>query len=150
MTSTDPLLRPTLQQQPRSSGRPWRLISQGYVAFFGGTLAGTAVAVVNATRLGLPRRRVLAVASVGAAALAATLALLTVGSGILAGALTVERILAMAAYLWQVRLQREPDRVFVLRGGEYAPLLGVGVAAVAGLGLLEGVLVHGALAAVSR
>ncbi|MCD0482512.1 hypothetical protein [Streptacidiphilus sp. ASG 303] len=138
MTSTDPLLQPTLQRQPPGTGRPWRLSSQGYVAFFGGTLAGTAVAVANAVRLGLPRGRVAGVAAAGAAALAATAALLVAGgSRIGATELPVLRVLAVAAYLVQAHLQRERDRVFVLRGGEHAPLLRTGLAAVLVLGALE-------------
>lgn len=137
MTSTDPLLRPTLQQV-RPGARPWRLGSQGYVAFIGGSLAGTAVAVVNAGRLGLPRSAVLRIAAVGAVALAAGVALPAVAGGRL-GDLgpALLRLPAVAAYLVQARVQRGADRAFALGGGEHAPLLRTGLAAVVVLGLLE-------------
>jgi hypothetical protein len=108
------------------------------VAFLGGSLAGTAVAVVNATRLGLPRRAVLGLAGVGAAALAGSLALLSVAGTALGDAgPALLRLPAVAAYLVQARVQRRADRAHVLRGGEHAPLLRVGAAAVVVLGLLE-------------
>ncbi|WP_055590168.1 hypothetical protein [Peterkaempfera griseoplana] len=144
MTSTDPLLQPTLQQTGRGPA-PWRLSSQGYVAFFGGSLAGTAVAVANALRLGLPRRTVLGVAAIGAAGLAATAALALVVGGAELGLL---RLVPVAAYLGQARLQRDRNRAFVLRGGRHASLLGVGIAAVLGLGLLEVVAIDAMVEAV--
>src|SRR5713226_1772676 len=60
-TADDLLLRPTIQV-PLAGHPPWRLSSQGYVALFGGLLAGTVVGVVSAGRLGAGTgRRVLMV-----------------------------------------------------------------------------------------
>lgn len=45
------LLRPTIEDEPPISQLPWRPRSQFLVAFFGGTLALTVIAVLNARRL---------------------------------------------------------------------------------------------------
>ncbi|WP_377271791.1 hypothetical protein [Peterkaempfera sp. SMS 1(5)a] len=150
MTSTDPLLQPTLQQTSRGAA-PWRLSSQGYVAFFGGALAGTAVAVANAVRLGLPRRTVLVISAIGAAALALTIVLmLVVGDRAGNAGLGLLRLVPVAAYLVQARLQRDRNRAFALQGGKHARLLGPGIAAVLVLGLLELVAIDAVLEAVDR
>ncbi|MDQ3587759.1 MAG: OST3/OST6 family protein [Actinomycetota bacterium] len=50
--------------------RPWRLSSQVYVAFFGGVLAVTVIALTNAPRLRTPVSRQAVIAGIGAIGLA--------------------------------------------------------------------------------
>ncbi len=49
----DELLRPTIGAGVDMSVRPWRPMSQTYVAFFGGVIASTVIAFLNARRLGV-------------------------------------------------------------------------------------------------
>ena len=66
----DALLRPTLADASASGnpGPPYRVSSQGYVAFFGGVLAVTIVALINARRLRMSvRGRRLLMAGAGSA-----------------------------------------------------------------------------------
>ncbi len=90
--------------------RPWPLGGQYVVAAVGGSLALTAVAVVNAHRLGLRRS---SLAAVAAAALAAVVltggAVAVLGVGDLAAAL-VSRVLALAACPLVLAAQQPADR----------------------------------------
>lgn len=69
----------------RTGPKPWRLGSQIYVAFFGGTIAATLIALLNGRRLGLDRGKMLLVGATGTAVSLATVALvmhiLLVGRG---------------------------------------------------------------------
>ncbi|MEU0568219.1 hypothetical protein ABZ297_22940 [Nonomuraea sp. NPDC005983] len=56
------------QPQPRAisrQARPWRLQSQGYVLLLGGLAAATAIALINAARLGVPTQGRAAIAGAG-------------------------------------------------------------------------------------
>ena len=56
------------------SVRPWRLMSQTYVAFFGGVIASTVIAFLNARRLGVEAARRRLILLVGAGGLVAVIA----------------------------------------------------------------------------
>jgi hypothetical protein len=137
----DELLRPTIGAAVDMSVRPWRLMSQTYVAFFGGVIATTVIAFLNARRLGVrPNTRWLILA-VGAAGLVLAAVLIRLPATDDSGGLRVAvRVVAVACCLVQLRLQRPMDRAFQLRGGDYGSLWGPGLAAVFGGGLLEVVL----------
>ena len=55
----DDLLRPTLTRPQTVQKPPYRVSSMGYVAFFGGVLAVTIVALINARRCDLVAGRTL-------------------------------------------------------------------------------------------
>ncbi|MDQ1651902.1 MAG: hypothetical protein QOI35_1102 [Cryptosporangiaceae bacterium] len=135
----DELLQPTVPAVDPSRPPPWRQSSQAYVAFFGGTLAATVIAVANSGRLGASPRQRAAILGTGLAvlALAVPLVLWSVrsDSGISLRLLT--RIPAVAAYAIQARIVRPLDRAFSLRGGERASLWAPGLATVVGCGLVE-------------
>jgi hypothetical protein len=136
----DELLRPTIGAGVDMSARPWRLTSQTYVAFFGGVIATTVIAFLNARRLGVrPNRRWLILA-VGAAGLVLAAVLIRLPATDESGLRVAVRVVAVACCLVQLRLQRPMDRAFQLRGGDYGSLWGPGLAAVFGGGLLEVVL----------
>jgi hypothetical protein len=137
----DELLRPTIGAGVDMSARPWRLTSQTYVAFFGGVIATTVIAFLNAGRLGTgpdKRRLILAVGAAGMVLSAVVIRLLATGDS--SGLRVAIRVVAVACCLLQLRLQRPMDRAFQLRGSDYGRLWGPGLAAVFGCGLLEVVL----------
>ena len=137
----DELLRPTIGAGVDLSTRPWRLMSQTYVAFFGGVIATTVIALLNARRLGVTpdkRRLILAAGTAGLGLAAVMVRLLATDDS--SGLRVAIRVVAVACCLLQLRLQRPMDRAFQLRGGDYGPLWGPGLAAVFGGGLLEVVL----------
>ena len=70
----DDLLRPTLTRRRQTvQTPPFRVSSMGYVAFFGGVLAVTIVALVNARRLHLTTRAQALMVGAAAAAIAGEL-----------------------------------------------------------------------------
>jgi hypothetical protein len=137
----DELLRPTIGASVDMSARPWRSMSQTYVAFFGGVIATTVIAFLNARRLGVgpdKRRLILALGAAGMVLSAAVIRLLATDDS--SGLRVAIRAVAVACCLLQLRLQRPMDRAFQLRGSDYGSLWGPGLAAVFGCGLLEVVL----------
>jgi hypothetical protein len=141
---SDELLRPSVQGPIGTSEKPWRLMSQTYVAFFGGVLASTTIAVVNARRLGVPpdKRRLMVVVG-GLAFVAAVLAgALLVGDGDSSSAARLgARVVAVVAILVLIRIQQPMDRAHILRSGEYGSLWGPGLAAVFTLGIVEAITI---------
>ncbi len=138
----DELLRPTITANVDLSVRPWRLMSQAYVAFFGGVLAVTLIAFLNARRLGVDagrQRQILAVGLVALVVSAAVVVFLTEDEAN-SGLRVATRVVAVVCCLVQLRIQRPMDRAFQLRGTDYKSLWGPGIAAVLGLGLVELVL----------
>ncbi|GAB2600049.1 hypothetical protein [Kribbella endophytica] len=135
----DELLRPTITANVDLSVRPWRLMSQAYVAFFGGVLAVTVIAFLNARRLGVDaarQRQILAVGVVALVVSAAVVVFLT-DDDASSGLRIATRVVAVVCCLVQLRIQRPMDRAFQLRGTDYKSLWGPGIAAVIGLGLVE-------------
>ena len=80
--SDDELFTPSLAGTRRAAlepgERPWQLGSEFYVAFFGGVLAVTAIAWLNAGRLGLEPARRWLILGLGAAGLVVMLVVLAV------------------------------------------------------------------------
>lgn len=135
----DELLSPTIRSPATAGGRPWRPLSVGYVAFFGGVVAGTTISYLDARRLGADardRRLVAVVGMVGlAVAVVATVALYSPDGS--TSQRTVSRVVAVLAFLLQARLLRRHARSFEVRDGDYGPLWLPGLAAVVGCGLIE-------------
>lgn len=139
----DELLRPTIGAGVDLSARPWRLVSQTYVAFFGGVIASTVIAFLNARRLDVAadrRRLILGVGAAGLVVAAVVISLLTADGSSSSGLRIAVRVVAVLACIVQLRIQRPMDRAFQLRGGEYGSLWGPGIAVVIGCGLLEAAL----------
>lgn len=142
----DELLRPTIGADVDLSVRPWRLMSQAYVAFFGGVIATTLIAYLNAKRLGVAaskRRLILVLGGAGLVLAAVVLTLLTNELSDTSGVRVAIRVVAVATCLAQLRIQQPMDRAFQLRNAEYASLWGPGIAAVIGCGLIEIALLAG-------
>ncbi|MEV0790460.1 hypothetical protein [Kribbella sp. NPDC050459] len=139
----DELLRPTVGAGVDMSARPWRLMSQTYVAFFGGVLASTAVAYLNAGRLGVDaakRRLILLTGLAGLLAVIGVFVLLYGDSGVTSGLRVSIRVVAVLCCLAQLRLQRPMDRAFQLRGTDYGSLWGMGIAATIGGAVAEALI----------
>lgn len=132
------LFRPSLQDHdPQREAKPWRLSSQMFVAFFGGTMSIAIIAAINARRLRCPPRVVRGVT--GFLYIATVLDLLT--RILLArGMIPIEmepstarlglRIFALLVYVGARNAQVPYDRIYS-RGeeGEYASLWVPGILA---------------------
>lgn len=129
----DDLLQPTVAESAPKRPLPWRVSSQLWVAFFGGVPAVTAIAYLNAGRLGASanKRRWILVA--GIVALAVTMAV--IAWFVLARKdryLTrlAVRLVAVLLFLVLARIQRDDDRQHQVFGaGEYASLWRAGILA---------------------
>lgn len=136
----DDLLRPTIGAGVNMSVRPWRLMSQTYVAFFGGVIASTAIAFLNSGRLGVDaakRRLILLTGLVGLIAVVAMFVLLDDEADVTSGLRVSSRVVAVLCFLVQLRIQRPMDRAFQLRGTEYGSLWRVGIAVTIGGAIAE-------------
>ncbi|MFI7065112.1 hypothetical protein ACIBL3_29250 [Kribbella sp. NPDC050124] len=139
----DELLRPTIGAGVDMSVRPWRLMSQTYVAFFGGVIASTTIAFLNARRLGVDaakQRLILLTGAAGLAAVIAVFALLNTDDGVTSGLRIAIRVVAVACCLVQLRIQRPMDRAFQLRGADYGSLWGPGLAVTIGGAVAEALI----------
>ena len=128
MTSNelDELLRPTVAPPAPRGPLPWRVASQFWVAFLGGVPAVTAIAFLNAGRLGANESKRRWILLAGGVALLLTIALMgwlgmtnehrsTSRIGV--------RVIAVLLYLVLARIQRDDDgRHQVFGSGEYASL----------------------------
>ena len=142
----DELLTPTLAEQRAhtpSIDRPWRLGSQVYVAFFGGVLAVTAIAILNARRLGMAGRSLWLMSAVGAVGLAGALTVVALIGDSGSSSRVPARIVALAACGVLFLLQRRADRVYHYHAradDPYDSLLGPGLIACFTVGVLEAIL----------
>jgi hypothetical protein len=114
-----------------------------YPAFFGGPIAVTYLAAVNARRLGIGEGKAALILATGAAALIAqllTIAFLLQGtpSGAQRFSFTLAGLLVYLVVWW---VQRRPFRIFMLRGGEPANLWGAGIGAVVASVILQFILI---------
>lgn len=143
----DELLTPTLGEQRAhapSIDRPWRLGSQVYVAFFGGVLAVTAIAILNARRLAMPSRSLWLLGAVGAVGLAGALTAVALIGDTGSSSRVPARIVALAACGVLYLLQRRADRVYHYHAraeNPYDSLLGPGLIACFTVGILEAILI---------
>jgi hypothetical protein len=136
-----PALAGVVDELPEEGDRPWHLGSQLYVGFFGGPLAAAAIAWLNAERLGVTQKGRLAIAAAGVAGLAGAIV-----AAVLVGGDSIRLFLAptgLAAAAAARPVQAKADRRYAFRHGKYDSLWGPGLAAVVGLGLLQGLLLYG-------
>jgi hypothetical protein len=145
----DELLRPALagveQALPVEGRRPWRLSSQLYVGFFGGAIAATVIAWMNATRLGLSQRDRLLIAGVGVVGLvAAAVAVAVTDPGDLTGIRFALHVSGIATAAVQRPLQAKADRRYGFRHGDsaYDSLWVPGLVAVLVLGTAQNGLMY--------
>jgi hypothetical protein len=126
MSELDELLQPTVapaEQRPL----PWRVSSQFWVAFLGGIPAVTAIAFLNARRLGVSASKQRWIVLAGVVALAISIALMgwlttSMEDGRRTGRIAV-RVLAVVLFLVLARIQRDEDgRHQVFGSGEYASM----------------------------
>jgi hypothetical protein len=139
----DELLRPTIGAGVDLSVRPWRLMSQTYVAFFGGVIASTVIAFLNARRLGVDaakRRLILLSGAVGLVAVIAVFSALNSDGSVSSGLRVAIRAVAVMCCLVQLRIQRPMDRAFQLRGVDYGSLWGPGIAVTIGGAVAEALI----------
>lgn len=145
---TSDLLSPSLQEhvpRARDAAKPWRLGSQVYVAFFGGVLAATLIAVLNARRLRMPRRetlKILAAAALGLVGLEVLAYVVGSADETGQGVRVAMRVLALAAWGLMYLVQRPYDRVYSAfsredEDEEYSSLIIPGLLAAIVLGLVE-------------
>ncbi|MBE1487091.1 hypothetical protein [Plantactinospora soyae] len=136
----DELFRPTIQERPTPGKPPWRPESILYPAFFGGPLAAATLGVLNGQRLGLSGRHLLTIGAAGLVGFGARLAIsgATDGNSVVRLAGTVTGVLV---WLVVLSFQRAPFRAYSYSGGEPASLVGPGLAAAIGFGVLEAVLI---------
>lgn len=144
------LLQPTIPEKRETEGpAPWSLWSQFFVAFFGGVIASTAIAYLNARRLGLGQRERRSVLLLGLVGLIAVVMLAVVqpesGQGLIEDIKSSTRLagraVAVLLYVPVAALQRRGDRLFVFRGGVHGSLWRPGLAAVFIGGILQTVIV---------
>jgi hypothetical protein len=145
----DELLRPTIGAGVDMSVRPWRLMSQTYVAFFGGVIASTVIASFNARRLGVDaaKRRLIIVTGAIAFVVSAVVFVLLerrLGGDDPYSAVpnVAATVIAVACSVLQQRLQRPMDRAFQLRGSDYRSLWGPGIAATLGGWAVQALLIY--------
>jgi hypothetical protein len=145
----DELLRPTIGAGVDLSVRPWRLMSQTYVAFFGGVIASTVIASFNARRLGVDAAKRRLIIVTGAIGLVMALAVFILLERLLgaddpysAVPNVAATVIAVSSSALQQRFQRPMDRAFQLRGSDYRPLWGPGIAATAGGWAIQALIVY--------
>jgi hypothetical protein len=141
----DDLFTPTVVRARVPKSPPWRPDSIVYPAFFGGPLAAMVLGLLNGKRLDLAARHMAVIAAAGSAAIVARFVLTAATEG----DVSVRLLGSIAgALVWGtiVAVQRRPFRAFTFRDGEPARLVGPGLAAAIGCGLLEAVVLSGVLA----
>lgn len=151
---SDDLLQPSVSGNPAPAGpKPWRVRSQVWVAFFGGILAVTAIALLNAKRLGIDKQKRWLMAAAGAVALTILLALwLRAPSApdfvtFMRQAREMRmygRVIAIVLFLILATLQKPAERHYlVFAGGDHASLWKAGLIATFTLGIVQPLLVAG-------
>jgi hypothetical protein len=136
----DELFSPTIREQPAPGKPPWRPESILYPAFFGGPMAAAALGVLNGGRLALPGRHLAAIGAAGLAGFGARLAIAAAVDGnapVRFGAMIAGILVSLVV----LAFQRKPFRAYTYGGGEPASLVGPGIAAAVGFGVLEAVLI---------
>ncbi|GAA4182239.1 hypothetical protein GCM10022252_07790 [Streptosporangium oxazolinicum] len=128
-------------QPPVVAGRPrpWRLQSQGYVALLGGAAAVTAIALMNAARLDVPKRGRALIVGTGLLGLIVDVALIW-DTRVSSSTYTVLSVLlVLVVHVTQVAVQRPHDRGAPLlsRGKDHAPMWLAGAVAILAGGALH-------------
>lgn len=138
------LYQPSVDAAPSTTGRPWRPASQAYVAFFGGVVAVTAIAFLNARRLRVrpdPGPRILLLGAVALVAVAAVTAAWWEPGQPQTLVRLAGRVIAVVLHLPLLRLLDPAARAFELRDGTYASLWGPGILAAIVGGIVQALFV---------
>lgn len=133
----DDLFRPSIGQDIHYDPRPWNVASHVYVAFFGGVIAVTAIAYLNALRLHAGAKAARQLLICGAVGLVVATGVSYLVADMATSSEDSSRYVRLASRLVAVVLHfvmaarlKEADRRFQLAAGDYAPLWGPGFAAV--------------------
>ncbi|WP_329088561.1 hypothetical protein [Streptosporangium sp. NBC_01469] len=139
VVSTDvPSQPPVVAERPR----PWRLQSQGYVAVLGGVAAVTAIALMNAARLDVPKRGRALIAGTGLLGLIVDVVLIW-DTRVSSNTYAVSSVLlVLVVHVVQVDVQRPHDlgAPLLSRGKDHAPMWLAGTVAILGGGALHHLL----------
>ena len=127
-SADDDLFRPTIKTVPRPSKPPYPLLPLITVGVFGGPYGTTALALLNARRLGGPRRLGVMVGLVGLAGVVLMSVAVFEGRG---SARAVAALPGLLTALAQLLLLRGQARYWSARGVGTAPVLPAALAAVA-------------------
>lgn len=145
----DDLLQPTVTDDVQRSGPlPWRLGSQFWVAFFGGSVAVTTIALLNAARLRMPRQKRWWIAIAGVLAVGLTAGVYywlqaSVEKNVNSSIRLAWRVISVALYLVLRKIQdRDDDHHLVFGGGQYASLWGPGIAVTIAGAVIQGLLFY--------
>lgn len=148
----DDLLTPSLSAAPSTMlrERPWRVNSQFWIAFLGGIVPATVVALINARRLGLRPAASRLILAIGSGTFLITLLWLAWQAEAAASLRSLSqpanrvplrlgtRVLAVLAYLAMARIQRPAERRYRLFYGDtYASLWQPGLMICLGGGLVQ-------------
>ena len=144
--SSDDLLQPTVSETSPRTEKPWNPHSQIWVAFFGGVLAVTTIAILNATRLRMPassRRWMLIIGAVALCAVFVTWMRVPAAESFLRFAAggrelrLIRRVIAVVACLAFTYMQRHAKAHYEVFAGDYESLWRPGLIATFVLGTLE-------------
>jgi hypothetical protein len=141
---SDDLFRPTVRERTPGK-RPWRPESIFYPAFFGGPTAAATLGVLNGRRLRLPAAHLWLIAAAGLAAFALRI-VLSIWAGENSGIRLAGSVTGALTWLAVIGLERRVFRAYTFADGEPASLVGPGIAAALGLGLVEAMVIFGVLA----
>lgn len=140
------LFEPSVGQTRPYNPSPWNPASHVYVAFFGGVIALTAIAYLNASRLHLEEKAALRFILWGLGAFAAAIAVAYAIEGAVADSDQARSYVRLGSravaiglhFIFAARL-KQSDRRFQFADGEYESLWGPGIAAVIVGGIVQGV-----------
>lgn len=142
------LFQPSISADRHYLERPWNPASNFYVAFFGGVIAATAIAYLNAVRLHVEHLRPRIVA-VGLAGVVVALVI----ARFISESVTdddearryvrlASRVVAVLVHFVFAALLKQADRRFQLTGGDYESLWQPGLVAVLAGGVVQAVLLY--------
>lgn len=138
----DELFNPTVEAPPPLINRPWSVDSIAYPAFIGGPMTAALLGILNHRRLALVDRGPWLIAGTGLAGFLAHVAVAVAYAEEPVITKLAGRLGGVAVWVTVLVLQRRAFRTHLVRGGAVASLLGPGIAAVIGCGLLENALVY--------
>lgn len=149
--SQDPdtdLFQPSIGADRQYLERPWNPASNFYVAFFGGVIAATAIAYLNAGRLHVEHLRARIVAVGLAGVVAALVAARFISQSVTDDDETrtyvrlASRVVGVLAHFVFAALLKQADRRFQVTGGDYESLWQPGLVAVMAGGVTQAVLIY--------
>jgi hypothetical protein len=138
---SDDLFQPTISQAPRPTVPPWRPESILYPAFFGGPMAAAALGFLNGRKLSLRPGALGVIVAAGLAGFVARAFVTSLMDGT-SGTRVIGAAAGVLVWLVVMAFQRRPFRIFLYNDGEPASLVGPGIAAAVGFGVLEAIIIY--------